>query len=110
MHYRQRLKEWIADRDLKQKALAKELGVSESVISNYLTGRTQMTIEMLVKMAEYFGVSVDYLAGVTDYPEIPVGLSRTERQLVESFRTLNREQRELIIKNVMIMQEQNRRE
>lgn len=110
MHYRQRLKEWITDRDLKQKALAKELGVSESVISNYLTGRTQMTIEMLVKMAEYFGVSVDYLAGVTDDPELPVGLSRTERQLVESFRTLNREQRELIIKNVMIMQEQNRRE
>ena len=50
MHYRQRLKEWIADRDLKQKALAKELGVSESVISNYLTGRTQITIEMLFKM------------------------------------------------------------
>ena len=42
MHYRERLREWITDHDLKQKALAKELGITESVVSNYLTGRSQM--------------------------------------------------------------------
>ena len=110
MHYRERIKEWITDHDLKQKALAKELDITDSVISNYLTGRSQVSIEMLVKMAEHFGVSVDYLAGVTDDPELPVSLSKTERHLVDSFRTLNPQQKELIIQNIRFMREQNQRE
>ena len=110
MHYRERLKEWINDHDLKQKVLAKELNISESVISNYLTGRSQVHIEMLVRMAKHFGVSVDYLAGVTDNPELPISLQKTEQQLVEAFRTLTQQQKELILQNVQFMQEQNRRE
>ena len=110
MHYRERLREWISDHDLKQKKLAGELDITESVISNYMTGRSQMPIEMLVKMADHFGVSVDYLAGVTDNPELPGRLSTTEQQLVEAFRTLTPLQKELILQNVQFMQEQNRRE
>ena len=109
MHYRERLKEWIGDHDIKQKKLARELDISESVVSNYLTGRSQVPIEMLVKMAEHFGVSVDYLAGVTDNPELPVRLSATEQQLVEAFRTLTQAQKELILQNVQFMQKQNQR-
>ncbi|MCI9310280.1 MAG: helix-turn-helix transcriptional regulator [Lawsonibacter sp.] len=110
MHYRDRLREWISDHDLKQKKLAGELDITESVISNYMTGRSQMPIEMLVKMADHFGVSVDYLAGVSDNPEPPVRLSTTEQQLVQAFRTLTPLQKELILQNVQFMQEQNRRE
>ena len=72
MHYRERLREWIGDHDLKQKKLAGELDITESVISNYMTGRSQMPIEMLVKMADHFGVSVDYLAGVTPPTYTPI--------------------------------------
>ena len=110
MHYRERVKEWIADHDLKQKALARELGITDSVISNYLTGRSQMPIEMLVKLAETFGVSVDYLAGVTNDPAPPLGLDETERQFVEIFRTLRRDQQEAIHNQVQFFQKQNQRE
>ena len=109
MHYRERLKEWITDHDLKQKAIAADLGISPSVISNYMTGRTQMPIEMLVKMAQLFGVSVDYLAGVTDNPAPPEQLSKTERQLIEWFRALNQQQGELLLQNACFMKEQNQR-
>lgn len=110
MHYRARLKEWITDHDMKQKALASELGISTSVISNYITGRTEMPIEMLVKMSQLFGVSADYLAGVTDNPTPPARLSKAEYQLVEGFRTLSEPQKELLLENVRFMKEQNHRE
>ena len=110
MHYRERVKEWITDHDLKQKALAKELGTTDSVISNCLTGRSQMSIEMLVKLAEIFNVSVDYLAGVTDDPELPMRLDKTEREMIEMFRTLYRDQQEAVHNQVQFFQKQNRRE
>ena len=110
MHYRERLKDWITDHDLKQKALAKELDITDSVMSNCLTGSQQMPIEMLVKLAEIFDVSVDYLAGVTDDPAVPLRLNKAERQLIEMFRTLNRDQQEAIHNQVQFFQKQNRRE
>lgn len=110
MHYRERIKEWIGDHDLKQKALAKELGITDSVMSNCLTGRSQMPIEMLVKLAELFGVSVDYLAGVTDDPEPPVRMTRAEGQLLEMYRTLSHDQQEAVHNQVQFFQKQNRRE
>ena len=109
MHYRERVKEWIGDHDLKQKALAKELGITDSVMSNCLTGRSQMTIEMLVMLAEIFGVSVDYLAGVTNDPAPPLRLDETERQLVEMLRNLHHDQQEAVQNQVQFFQKQNQR-
>ena len=109
MEYRERLREWMAGHDLKQKALAKELGISKSVVNNYLTGRSHMPIEVLVKLSRLFGVSVDYLSGAVDDPLPSVQLNRTEQQLVENFRTLTGDQKELIARTIAVMQEQNRR-
>lgn len=109
MHYRERIKEWITDHDIKQKALAKELDITDSVISNCLTGRSQMPIEMLVKLAEIFGVSVDYLAGVTDDSALPLRLDTAERQLIEEFRSLNCDQQEAVHNQVQFFQKQNQR-
>ena len=110
MHYRERIKEWITDHDLKQKALAKELGLTDSVMSNYLTGRSQMPGEMLVSLAKVFHVSVDYLAGVTDVQELPLRLDESEQQLIEIFRTLYRDQQEAVHNQVQFFQKQNQRE
>lgn len=109
-NYGERAKEWITDHDLKQKRLAIEFGITPSAISNYVTGRSMMPVDILVKMSEKFGVSVDYLVGMTDDPGLPIALSQSERQLIENFRTLSREQKELILKNIAFMQEQNRKE
>lgn len=108
MHYRERLKEWIADNDLKQKKIAAALDVTPSVLSNYVTGRTHMPIETLVELSRLFGVSVDYLAGTTDDPTPPARLTKAEHQLVKSFRTLSKSQKELILNNIAFMQNQNR--
>lgn len=48
---------------LTMKELGERVGVSESAISQYETGKRQPDYETLLKIADYFNVSVDYLLG-----------------------------------------------
>ena len=109
MRYGSRIKEWITDHDIKQKALAKEfhIHITESMMSHYMTGRNEITVDLLVKFAQKYGLSTDYLVGLSDSPRPSPALSPTEEKLVLDFRTLTRDQRELIVRNVAIMKEQN---
>lgn len=104
-----RAKILVTDGDVKQKKLAALIGISESKLSHYLNERYDMPARVVVSIAKYFHVSTDYLLGLTDIPDIPVRFTEAEQKLVENFRTLNREQKELVVKNVAIMQEQNQR-
>ena len=109
MSYETRMKEWITDHDIRQKVLAKEFHVTEAALSNYLTGRSTITLDVLVKFAKRSGLSMDYLVGLSDEPIPPMPLTESERQLIEHFRTLHPTQKEWIVKNIAIMQEQNQR-
>jgi Predicted transcriptional regulators len=51
------------DKGILQKELAQLLGVSIGTISNYETGVHNPEIETLIKLADYFNVSVDYMLG-----------------------------------------------
>ena len=52
-----------------QKSLAKEIGVSEIAIQRYEYGTRKPTIDVLISLADYFDVSLDYLTGRTDNPD-----------------------------------------
>lgn len=58
-----RLKQLREDKDLLQKELGDILGVTSQTISGWEIGRTKPDYDMLVKIAKYFNVSVDYLLG-----------------------------------------------
>ena len=103
------MKEWITDHDIRQKTLAKEFNVTEAMMSHYMTGKNEVTVDVVVKFAKKFGLSTDYLLSLSDEPQLPMKLNEDERQLVENFRTLQSRQKELIVKNITIMQEQNQR-
>ena len=51
------------DRDLRQKDIAKYLNVSQNTYSQYETGVIELTASTLIKLADFYGVSVDYLLG-----------------------------------------------
>lgn len=51
---------------LNQVGLAMKLNISQYLVSAYETGRHQPSIEILIQMAKFFNVSVDYLIGNTD--------------------------------------------
>ncbi len=58
------------DKDIKQKDIAKILSVSQNTYSQYETGVIALTAEVLIKLADFYGVSVDYLLDRTNNPDI----------------------------------------
>ncbi len=64
-----RLKELREDKDLKQKDIAKILGITQRNYSYFETGSTVLTEEILRKLANYYKTSVDYILYLTDKRE-----------------------------------------
>ncbi len=67
-----RLKELREARHLSQVRLAMELNLSQNSISRYENREREAGYETLVAMADYFQVSLDYLLGRTDQPDMKV--------------------------------------
>ena len=67
MHF-QNLRSIREDRDIKQKDIAKYLNVSQNTYSQYETGVISLTAEVLIKLANYYNVSIDYLLDRTNNP------------------------------------------
>ena len=63
-----RLKELRQKHNITQLKLAMDLSISQNSISRYETGERQAGYETLIALADYFGVSVDYLLERTDNP------------------------------------------
>ncbi|MDE6605383.1 MAG: helix-turn-helix domain-containing protein [Clostridia bacterium] len=61
-----RIKSLREDRDLRQIDVAIATGIDQRSLSNYETGKTKPDSEAIVRLAEFFGVSCDYLLGVSD--------------------------------------------
>ena len=57
------------DRDIKQRTVAQYLNVSQNTYSQYETGVISLTAEVLLKLADYYKVSVDYLLDRTNNPK-----------------------------------------
>ena len=62
----QRLYELRRAKNITQQRLAIDLGVDQASIISYECGKYLPTIEVLLKLADYFGVSTDYLLGLSD--------------------------------------------
>lgn len=65
-----RIRDLREDRDLTQRKMGEILSCSQRVYSNYERGDLDIPTEILIKLANYYGVSVDYILGRTDKPEV----------------------------------------
>ena len=63
-----RLKELRIKKGLSQVKLAMELNIAQNTLSRYETGEREAGYDMLIKIADYFNVSIDYLLGRSDEP------------------------------------------
>lgn len=61
-----RVKELREDSDTPQKVIAEYLGVKQNTYSDYENGKIKIPLEVFFKLADYYKVSLDYLAGRTD--------------------------------------------
>ncbi len=64
-----RIRDLREDKDLRQKDLADYLQVHQTTYSDYELGRLNIPVSVLHKLADFYGVSVDYLLGRTDVKE-----------------------------------------
>ena len=66
--FSERLVQLRKSREMSQIALAKEIGVSSRIYQEYEYGKSEPKMSNLISIADFFGVSMDYLSGRTDTP------------------------------------------
>ena len=64
-----RIRDLREDNDMNQSQVAKILGMSQTGYSKYETGENDIPTGILIKLADFYGVSCDYLLGQTDNPK-----------------------------------------
>lgn len=62
----QKIRDLREDKDLTQTQIAKILNCSQRIYSNYERGEVDIPTQVLIKLAEFHGTSVDFLLGLTD--------------------------------------------
>ncbi|MCL2862052.1 MAG: helix-turn-helix domain-containing protein [Firmicutes bacterium] len=62
--------ELLQEKGITQYKFAKDLGLTHGQVTDWKVGRSNPTVERLIKVADYFDVSVDYLLGRTENPKI----------------------------------------
>ena len=101
------LKKLREEAGVSQKNLAEVIGVSQQSINKYENHNIEPDIGTLIRIADYFSTSVDYLIGHTDIRRKieavhSYQLNDAERDLIDGFRKLNDKQKQsiaLIIEN-----------
>jgi len=62
-----RIKELRMQLNMYQKILGEKVGVGQNAIAMYETGKSRPSFEVLVRLAQIFGTTTDYLLGLTDF-------------------------------------------
>lgn len=64
-----RIRDLREDHDIKQQDIADYLKCTQVCYSHYENGKRDIPTDVLIKLANYYNVSIDYLLGRTDNPE-----------------------------------------
>ncbi|MBS7224665.1 MAG: helix-turn-helix transcriptional regulator [Clostridiaceae bacterium] len=64
--YQKRIRDLREDADKTQAEVAAALGTSQTMYARYERGANELPIRHLIRLAQYYGVSSDYILGLTD--------------------------------------------
>ena len=65
--FRERLNECLKENNLSQNKFAKEIGMSQSIVNNYCTGKREPSLDALMTICDALGETADYMLGLKDY-------------------------------------------
>jgi len=110
MNIGERLRELRLKRNISQEKVARHLGITRSAYSHYEINNRQPVYETLIKLAEYFDVSLDFIIGGTN-PKIKSELLVTPdtKEILSLFQLMNQEQRVKSINLIHDFMRQERR-
>lgn len=98
MEFGKRLEQLLEERELTQRQVSNDLHIAATTLNGYVKGNREPDYGTLVRIAEYFEVSTDYLLGVTNIrkgSEQPLDVR--EGDLVGIYRSLQPEKQDLLI-------------
>lgn len=98
------LRDILEQHNLTQKELATKLAITPSALGNYIQGTREPDYSTLIKIADYFHVTTDFLLG---HKVDANTLTHSEELLLHLFRTLNKEQQEFYLEQGKIFIRQN---
>jgi transcriptional regulator with XRE-family HTH domain len=70
MNYQRRIRDLREDHDKTQEQIANVLGTSQTMYARYERGANELPIRHLIRLADYYGVSADYILGRTNNKRI----------------------------------------
>ena len=81
-----------------QRQLAEAIGVSQQSVNKYENHNIEPDVQTLIRIADFFSTSVDYLIGRTSKPvfELSCSLSEEEQELIQKYRMLTSYQQECV--------------
>lgn len=96
----EKIKQLRTDRDMTQKDLASQLGLTPKMVSFYELGQRTPPVDIVKKICAVYNVSSDFLLGIPDAPATPspapLDLTDAERAHLERYRQLTSENRKAI--------------
>ncbi len=85
-------------KNTKPNPVGQELGISSGVLTKWKKGTSCPNGENLIKIAKYFDCSIDYLVGLTNYPNPHINeVSGKDADLLQKIHSLSKENQEEII-------------
>lgn len=87
MNFGKRLRQLRKEKGLTQAELAKLLSIGESTVSFYESGKRQPDYETLIRLAEVFNVSVDYLLGRTEHKQGHISDAKVKTETIAAHRS-----------------------
>ena len=91
MHNYQRVRDLREDADMTQKQVAEVLGMYPTQYRRYESGESELPMDIAIRLAELYKVSLDYIAGLTDSKRglTQSKLGEAEKRLIIGFRALD---------------------
>ncbi len=99
-----RIKSLREEAGIAQKELAKHFNVAQNTVSSWETGKRDPDTETVIRIANFFDVTIDYVLGNSDIKKAPsfedAGLSPDEAALLFDFRKLTEDQKAFVLQAV----------
>lgn len=104
MSFGQRLKQLIRENHMTQRQLAGELSMAPTTLSGYANDCREPDLPTLIRFADYFQVSVDYLIGYSDNPSrAEASHDQGAEQLLGYYEKLTPETRRLLLDEARLL-------
>ena len=97
------LKELIEQHDMTQKQLARKLDITPAALGNYIRNIREPDYDTLIRIADFFHVSIDFLLN----HDVDSQTTHEEELLLNIFRSLSIDQRELYLEQGKLFIKQN---